>query len=218
MFVRIFIVVAILAIVFAGFDRPIDGPRRFLLGAGPDGSIETRQAAMGLRIAIDLEARREGRRIAVLLDDWLYCYPETGEVFAVPRGYETDFASIPRGAHIAVNPFGNHAEAAVIHDWLYAVGETGQRKKADNIFRFAMKEQSVNRIKRNVMHRAVRMAGADAYGREDEWRFRSPRTLGPLPEPPFERPDSAVVDVIDCKDLSIETDRLLSRFADMVDS
>jgi len=171
----------------------------------------SRQAIMGLQVAIDLDRRREGRRVAVLIEDWLYCYPSTGDVFLVPRGYETDFASIPKIARWAVNPFGNHAEAAVVHDWLYAVGEPGKRKDADQVFRFAMKEQGVNIVRRNVMYRAVRRGGEKAYGLDKEWLFKDPRTFSEV-SPPLKRPSKAAIDKIDCNRLPIEMPRLLTEF------
>lgn len=204
--------VAALFAVLAAFvflDSPIRQARA-LIGAAED-DASSRQAISSLQIAIDLEGRRQGRRVGVLIQDWLYCYPPTGDVFLVPRGYETDFASIPPLAQGLINPFGNHAEAAVVHDWLYAVGEKDRRKDADDIFRFAMKEGGVNVVRRNVMHRAVRTGGEKAYGQAKEWRFRDPETLYDAP-PPFARPPKAAVTRIDCKFLSRETPGILSEF------
>lgn len=191
------IIIAIL--IFASFDKPYDGLLR-VAGVDLADRFSTRQAVKGLRVAIDLDARRDGRRVAVLLEDWLYCYPETGDVFRVPRGYETDFASIPQPARVVINPFGNHAEAAVIHDWLYAVGEAGKRQEADEIFRFAMKEQGVNVVRRNMMFRAVRAGGEAAFGRDDEWngKFRDTITLAVI-DPPLDKPSiSRVENIGDC--------------------
>ena len=189
-------------------DRPVHSVQR-LFGQEPKQDLQTRQPVSGLGVVIDYAARRQGRRVAVLMDDWLYCYPPTGEVFLVPSGYETDFASIPGAARGIINPFGDHAEAAVIHDWLYAVGESDSRPSADGIFRYAMKEQGVNIVRRNAMHRAVRMGGNTAYGREEEWRFRDPRTLNDAPEP-FPRPEKAAVETIDCENLGREMFDILS--------
>lgn len=211
-FKAIFILVLIVAGALCFLDSPLNFARR-AAGMAPVQIEVSRQAIAALRIAVDLEGRRQGRRVAVLIDDWLYCYPMTGEVFLVPRGYETDFASIPPAARWAISPFGNHAEAAVIHDWLYAVGEREKRLEADQIFRYAMKEANVNIVRRNLMYEAVRRGGESAYGAFQEWRFRDHRTLALLDEPPFARPERAAVEVIDCKDLDRETSRIFEEHA-----
>lgn len=124
-------------------------------------------------------ATREGRQLAVLADVWFYCYDPTGEVFRIPAGFETDFASIPAWAHRYVRPNDRRViGAAIVHDWLYALG--GQegvmtKRKADQIFRFALKEKGVNRIKRNVMFQAVSAFG-NSFGSPKELRFRDIRT------------------------------------------
>jgi len=206
---RLIAILAIAVMSISLLDSPMDTARR--LAGKQSEQAGSRQAMGSLKIAVDLAGRREGRRIAILIDDWLYCYPETGEVFLVPRGYETDFASIPGAVRWLVSPFGNHAEAAVIHDWLYAVGEKEKRPEADAIFRFAMKENGVNIAKRNMMYQAVRTGGEKAYGAAREWRFRNYHTLG-AGEPLFPRPSKAAVDTIDCKNLDRETPRIFEEY------
>lgn len=200
--------------LFMFVDSPVEAGRR-LAKLPPVEDSETRQPIAALAVAIDFSGRREGRRVAVLVEDWLYCYPETGDVFLVPRGYETDFASIPGAVRWAVNPFGNHAEAAVIHDWLYAAGHRDnrkdvERKRADQIFRYAMKEQGVNIVRRNVMYRAVRRGGDEAFGRDAEWNFKDPRAFTKAPEP-FPKPPNAAVDNIDCADLFNKENDILQK-------
>ena len=207
------IVVAALATgLFAWRDQPINDLRQ-AIGLSKQKNLEKeRQSQTVLQVAILRDRRREGRRIAILVDDWLYCYPKTLDVFLVPRGYVTDFASIPSAAQLIINPFGDHVEASVIHDWLYAVGESQSRIEADQIFRFAMKEQGVNLLKRNIMYRAVRLGGSTAFGRDSEWNFGDPRTAEPL-SAPFEKPTiAAVTKLEDCSDLSIYELDILSDF------
>jgi len=163
----------------------------------------------GLSLVLSRDERRQGRRVAVIASDWLYCYPPTGEVFLTPRGYETDFASIPGWAQILINPFGDHAEAAVIHDWLYAAGRAGGRDQADEIFRFAMAEQGVNPVKRNLMFQAVRLGGEAAYGREAEWRFVDPKSFKEI-DAPIERSEAGSIAKINCDNLSKVADGLLT--------
>jgi hypothetical protein len=148
----------------------------------------------------------------VLTEDWFYCYPPTGEVFRVPRTYATDFASIPAAARSIVNPFGEHAEAALIHDWLYAVGEPNGRKRADDIFLYAMEEQEVGYVQRTLMYRAVRAFGASAYGAKREWRnFVDPDATERV-APPFERPGAAAVARINCEEFEDQLPELEQQY------
>jgi len=119
---------------------------------------------------------RKGRREAVLTDDWLYHYKKDGRVFLVPAGYTTDFASIPMIARLVADQYGKHAEAAVVHDWLYAVGykdpstKDSTREDADEILLYAMEEQNVSWLTRSTIFRAVRLFGAKPFGSEKEWQ------------------------------------------------
>jgi hypothetical protein len=48
--------------------------------------------------------------------------PLIHELVIVPRGFETDYASIPRAFWVILAPTGKHTYAAVVHDYLYASG------------------------------------------------------------------------------------------------
>src|SRR4051794_36002195 len=86
-------------------------------GAAPDGpSAATQAETTGLDFRLMRDYRIEGRRVGIVMRDWLYCYPPTGELILVPRGYMTDFASIPGFAKPFIDEFGDNAEAAVAHD------------------------------------------------------------------------------------------------------
>jgi len=157
----------------------------------------------GLPILVMRDHLIEGRRVGILARDWLYCYPPTGELIVVPRGYITDFASIPAALEPVLDSFGRQSEAAVVHDWLYAVGETDKREVADSIFLFAMMEQGVGLAARRTMYQGVVLGGGSAYGRADEWnkRFGNPDSGRRLASAPYARRKTAVVAEIDCKDL-----------------
>lgn len=145
-----------------------------------------------LHIAVERDARKEGfRRLAVLTDDFYYCAPATHEVIRVPKGFETDFASIPYAASAIVDPMGDNMEAAVVHDYLYAVGEAGQREHADTIFLDALAQHRVDPIRRKLMYEAVRAGGGQNYGAPGEWRFVNPETQKPVKPPP--KPRSGVI-------------------------
>ena len=82
---------------------------------------------------------------------------------AVPAGYVTDLASVPR-LPLAYLLAGNRApKSAVIHDWLYAI--KAGKDYADEVFLAAMKAEGINRFVAKVMYWAVRVFGDGPYER-----------------------------------------------------
>ena len=96
---------------------------------------------------------------STLQEDWL----------CIPKGFLTDFASIPRvfWTFIGSPASGKARKAAVCHDFLYRFGkELGiKRKKADDIFLELMKEDRVGYFTRYTMYWAVRAGGGGSYDR-----------------------------------------------------
>lgn len=97
----------------------------------------------------------------------------------VPPGFVTDLASIPQLAWSLYPPDGPWVKAAIIHDFLYGTGGTGQwldhpsglsrptpysREEADDILREATASRGVGLVKRNVIWSAVRVGGAAGWG------------------------------------------------------
>ena len=77
----------------------------------------------------------------------------------VPKGFITDFASVPR-LPFAYLLFGGIAQRpAVIHDFLYST-PTAKRKWADEILLEAMEAVGVSWFQRNNIYWAVRAFGA----------------------------------------------------------
>ena len=96
--------------------------------------------------------------------------------FLVPKGFKTDFASIPRIFHVLFPKNGRHDAAAIVHDYLYQKQPfvssriTRDMKRitrldSDRIFRRIMKELGVGVVRRNLMYQAVRLGGAIAWSR-----------------------------------------------------
>lgn len=75
-------------------------------------------------------------------------------VVRVPKGYETDFASIPRPAWWLLPPTGAWRRAAVFHDYLCDIGTP--RFLTDAIFRHIMEETGVKVWQRVVIYYTVR--------------------------------------------------------------
>jgi len=118
----------------------------------------------------------------------------------IPRGYVTDFASIPGLATIIscfrLQPLGPWAWDALSHDFGYAVGEPGYRPVYDDIFRQLMAVDRVGSVARTVMYGAVHLFGQGGYDAAPSWwsseNFADPDT-GEYPvKPPFAREDAFI--------------------------
>lgn len=112
---------------------------------------------------LDRDAERDARTTAMLVYGFLYDHPASTARIEVPSGFVTDFASIPAAAQLVFSPFGRHAKAAVLHDWIYSVGEPGLKAFADHVFRDAMAELGVDKAKRDIMFEAVHLFGGSGY-------------------------------------------------------
>lgn len=86
-----------------------------------------------------------------------------GIIIEVPKGFVTDFASIPKIFwSILGHPMGKYAAAAVLHDFMYFL-KTFSRKISDQIFENAMKILKVPKWKRKIIYYAVRVGGKWAW-------------------------------------------------------
>lgn len=105
-----------------------------------------------------------GRVLVEILKEFRYHVGDEAseDVIAVPPGFETDFASIPRGLWNLFPPLGPYTKAAVIHDWGYSKHDRS-RLEYDQIFLEAMEVLGVPRLRRMAMYRAVRMFGGMAW-------------------------------------------------------
>lgn len=115
----------------------------------------------------------------------------------IPRGYITDFGSIPALASAItmtkLRPIGRHAWAAIGHDWGYAIGEAGMKPTFDQIFLGRMELDGVPLARRQVMYEAVHLFGGGGYRQAKSWwdteNFADPDT-GERVAPPFARADA----------------------------
>ena len=107
---------------------------------------------------LDIRFHEEGNR-GELLDDFIYLSEVLEDIIVVPKGFETDFASVPRILWNILPPIGKYTKAAVIHDYLYAKGENLTRNKADAVFLEAMRDLDVWEVTRFSMWMGVRLGG-----------------------------------------------------------
>ena len=88
---------------------------------------------------------------------------DTGDHIIVPKGFQTDFASVPRVFWRILPPDGQYTQAAVLHDYLYNKQDRS-RKECDDIFFEAMGVLKVDEWKRVLMYHAVRTFGWLPWG------------------------------------------------------
>lgn len=167
------------------------------LEAGAEDGLETlrKQTHVGegqvrrrlIAVAILAEMEKQGRTLAVVTRPYAYMHEVYDQqvIVNVPQGFVTDFASIPKPLQILIPPFGRHAPAAVLHDYLYAIGQKKARPLADRLFLHAMREAGVPAFRRSLMYRMVRMFGGGGYGLREDWMFVDTENGDPA-EPPYD--------------------------------
>jgi len=100
-------------------------------------------------------------------DDWVldepvgYVSTEHSLLIRAPKGFVTDFASVPWFARRLIPRTGKYNGAAIIHDFLYRC-TTMPRAICDDIFLEAMKDLRVATWRRNLMYAGVRIGGGAA--------------------------------------------------------
>lgn len=115
-----------------------------------------------LRVEAIEDASSDGRGTWRLLDDLLYDSPAAQRTIAVPSGFVTDFASVPRVPLAFWLTGGTGHKAAVVHDWLYTT-HTLPRDTADAVFREALKASGVPAWRAWLMHAGVRIGGSGPW-------------------------------------------------------
>jgi len=103
-------------------------------------------------------------------------------IVIVPRGFVTDFASIPkplqilRGSVPITDRYGN---AAAVHDYLYWRQDC-TREESDNILAITMREAGVSLLERTLVYQGVRQFGQSAWdGNRRDRQAGLMRTVGP---------------------------------------
>lgn len=99
-----------------------------------------------------------------VLQEPLVCIDDKGREWIVPKGFATDFASIPAFGRAFISKAHQNAYAAVLHDFLYYT-QPVSRPEADLLFKEALASPDCNTtpLKRWVMYRAVRVGGLKAW-------------------------------------------------------
>ena len=94
--------------------------------------------------------------------DWVLVEPlvyrGNEDLFEVPAGSKTNFASVPAMFQWLIPRSGRYTRAAVLHDHLWSIAPAVSLADADGIFRRAMAELEVPFLRRWLMWTAVRAA------------------------------------------------------------
>ena len=76
----------------------------------------------------------------------------------IPKGFKTDFGSVPQFFQSLISPVGKPTKAFVLHDYLCVRANRGEleRETADRVFLEAMRVLGVGRVKRVSIYLSVR--------------------------------------------------------------
>lgn len=110
----------------------------------------------------------------VLKSELIYDSMRLGARVVVPAGFSTDLASIPRLVQPLIPKEGKYNRAAVVHDYLYALGgffdRRGvlveiDRKEADDVLKEAMAALMVDADRAEAIYLGVRLGGWWPWGK-----------------------------------------------------
>jgi len=99
----------------------------------------------------------------ITIEDMTYVIGSTNVRIVVPKGFVTDFASIPQALWSAgLGPQGQYSRAALVHDYLYwSQGCT--RDQSDRLLVIAMKESRVSSFDEFVIYQGVDKGGKKSW-------------------------------------------------------
>lgn len=122
----------------------------------------------------------------------IYWKPNPGQATShkrvdVPKGFVTDFASVPQVFWWRLRPDGEYTYPAIIHDYLYWT-QTVTREAADEIFKFAMQDFKIDTTTTMLVYQAVRLGGKSAWAENAKLKAKGEkRVLRKVPDDPTQR-------------------------------
>lgn len=84
-------------------------------------------------------------------------------IIAIPDGFITDFASVPRFLWETLPPWGKYGRGSVVHDYLYRTPGQASKDDADHVFLECMIVGGVSAVIRDVMFEGVHKFGGSSY-------------------------------------------------------
>ena len=101
-----------------------------------------------------------GLELVELTNDihYVFKYDNKENLFTitVPKGFVTDFGTVPKWAQCMINPKGNGTLAYIVHDWL-CITNIYSRRTTDNLLYSALEYCDVSFNKRVITYTAVRV-------------------------------------------------------------
>lgn len=94
-----------------------------------------------------------------------------GEEITVPKGFVTDFASIPPPISWWLPKWELYGQAAIVHDFLYW-DQHCKQEQADQILLIAMRDDKVDFFSRNTIYTGVRLGGWYTYNIQIPNRYK----------------------------------------------
>ena len=99
----------------------------------------------------------------MLFKDMVYPVGQGESTIFIPKGFVTDFASVPKGLwSTGFSPHGLFSRAAIIHDYLYWA-QVCTRIQADNIMLLVMKGSGVGMKEQVALYQGVKLGGEPAW-------------------------------------------------------
>lgn len=94
-------------------------------------------------------------------------YTRNGEMLYIPKGFVTDFATIPKWLRWLFPKGQDDKLAFIVHDYLYTIGKTKEdRKEADKEMRYTQKSLGANRLRYTFMYLGVRVFGGYYFNKK----------------------------------------------------
>jgi Protein of unknown function (DUF1353) len=100
----------------------------------------------------------------------------------VPKGFVTDFASVPRIFWPILPPDDEYLVPAIVHDWLYWQ-QTVSKERADSVLRNAMEELKVAGWKVAAVYQGVANFGTSAWDKNGQLKLTGEKRIL-IKEPP----------------------------------
>lgn len=99
----------------------------------------------------------------ITVEDMTYVIGSTDDRIVVPKGFVTDFASIPQPLwSLGLTPYGQYSRAAIVHDFLYwSQGCT--KAQSDRLLVIAMKESNVSGFDEFLVYQGVDKGGTGPW-------------------------------------------------------
>lgn len=92
-----------------------------------------------------------------------YLKEDKNTIIKVPKGYVTDFASVPKVLRILAKDFELFNKAAILHDFLYEGKLDYTREECDLIYKDAMQVFGMSERRAHIFYLCVKWFGSSSW-------------------------------------------------------